>query len=98
MMFYVSSGTYRSSGKGTHRMEIQEEQEIVTMHKLFALVAVVLLAGCNTVDSVIGGTKSIIGGVASDVVGVTAGTLDVVSGTIKGVAEKTGVETGAEEI
>jgi len=68
------------------------------MHKLFALVAVVLLSGCNTVDSVIGGTKGIIGGVASDVVGVTAGTLDVVSGTIKGVAEKTGVETGAEEI
>tara|TARA_R110002124_G_scaffold88406_1_gene226911 strand:+ start:94 stop:342 length:249 start_codon:yes stop_codon:yes gene_type:complete len=76
----------------------RHEQEIVTMHNLFALVAVVLLSGCNTVDSVIGGTKGIIGGVASDVVGVTAGTLDVVSGTIKGVAEKTGVETGAEEI
>ena len=76
----------------------RHEQEIVTMHKLFALVAVVLLSGCNTVDSVIGGTKGIIGGVASDVVGVTSGTLDVVSGTIKGVAEKTGVETGAEEI
>lgn len=63
------------------------------MHKLFALMTVVLLAGCNTVDSVIGGTKSIVGGVASDVVGVTAGTLDVVSGTIKSVADKTGVET-----
>tara|TARA_B110000967_G_scaffold54610_1_gene56000 strand:+ start:1261 stop:1539 length:279 start_codon:yes stop_codon:yes gene_type:complete len=76
----------------------KKEQEIVTMHKLFALVAVVLLAGCSTVDSVIDGTKGIIGGVASDVVGVTSGTLDVVSGTIKGVAEKTGVETGAKDI
>jgi len=62
------------------------------MHKIFALMTVVLLAGCNTVDSVIDGTKNIVGGVASDVAGVTTGALDVVSGTIKGVAEKTGVE------
>lgn len=55
-------------------------------------MTVVLLAACNTVDSVIDGTKNIVGGVASDVAGVTTGTLDVVSGTIKGVAEKTGVE------
>ena len=66
----------------------RHEQEIVTMHNLFALVAVVLLSGCNTVDSVIGGTKGIIGGVASDVVGVTAGTLDVVSGILKVLLKK----------
>ena len=95
-MFCVLSCTHRSSGKDTAIGNT--ENEGVTMHKLFALMTVVLLAGCNTVDSVIDGTKSIVGGVASDVVGVTAGTLDVVSGTIKGVAEKTGVETGAKEI
>ena len=63
------------------------------MHKLFAIMSVVLLAGCSTVDSVIDGTKTIVSGVASDVAGVTTGTLDVVSGTIKTVADKTGVET-----
>lgn len=62
------------------------------MHKLFAIMSVVLLAGCNTVDSVIDGTKNIVDGVASDVAGVTTGTLDVVSDTIKTVADKTGVE------
>jgi uncharacterized protein YoxC len=62
------------------------------MHKLFTIMSVVLLAGCNTVDSVIDGTKNIVDGVASDVAGVTTGTLDVVSGTIKTVADKTGVE------
>lgn len=55
-------------------------------------LALVLLAGCSTVDSVIDGSKGIISGVAQDVVGVTAGTLDVVSGTIKTVASKTDVE------
>ncbi len=63
------------------------------MHKLFAIMSVVLLAGCSTVDSVIDGTKTIVSGVASDVAGVTTDTLDVVSGTIKTVADKTGVET-----
>ena len=62
------------------------------MHKIFALIAVVLLAGCSTVDSVIDGTKTIVGGVASDVAVITTDTLDVVSGTIKTVADKTGVE------
>lgn len=62
------------------------------MHKLFAIMSVVLLAGCSTVDTVIDSTKNIVGGVASDVAVVTTGTLDVVSGTIKTVADKTGVE------
>jgi hypothetical protein len=92
MMFYVSSGTYHSSGKEPTAGNTINEG--FNMHKLFALMTVVLLVGCNTVDSVIGGTKSIVGGVASDVVGVTAGTLDVVSGTIKIAADKAGVETG----
>ena len=97
MMFYVSSGTYRSSGKGTHRMEIQEEQEIVTMHKLFALVAVVLLASCSTVDATYQGGKGVVTGVAQDGLGVTAGTFDVISNVIKDVATKTGVDIDKED-
>ena len=62
------------------------------MYKLFTALAIMVLAGCSTVDSVIDGTKGIVGGVASDVATVTTGTLDVVSGTIKGVADKTGIE------
>jgi len=62
------------------------------MHKIFALISVVLLVGCSTVDSVIDGTKGIINGVASDVAGIATGTLDVASGTIKTVADKAGVE------
>ena len=40
------------------------------MYKLFTALAIMVLAGCSTVDSVIDGTKGIVGGVASDVVAV----------------------------
>lgn len=66
------------------------------MHNIFALMAVVLLVGCTTVDSVIDSTKSIVNGVASDVANVATGTLDVASGTIKTVADKTGVDSTEE--
>ena len=62
------------------------------MHKLFTALAIIVLTGCSTVDSVIDGTKGIVGGVASDVVAVTTGTVDVVSGSIKSVVDKTGIE------
>lgn len=62
------------------------------MYKLFTALAIMVLAGCSTVDSVIDGTKGIVGGVASDVAAVTTGTLDVVSGSIKTVVDKTGIE------
>lgn len=62
------------------------------MYKLFTALAIMVLTGCSTVDSVIDGTKGIVGGVASDVAAVTTGTLDVVSGSIKTVVDKTGVE------
>jgi uncharacterized lipoprotein YajG len=75
--------------------EIQEEQEIVTMHKLFALVAVVLLSGCSTIDATVDGTGGVIKGVGSDVFGVTAGVLDVTSNLIKDVAAKTGTDATA---
>lgn len=67
----------------------RHEQEIVTMHKLFALVAVVLLSGCNTLDSVYTASQGIVGGVKDDVVGITTGTLDGISGVITQTAEKT---------
>jgi hypothetical protein len=59
------------------------------MHKLFALITVVLLVGCNTIDSTYNGVTDIVQGVKDDVVGITAGTLDSVSGVIKDTAEKT---------
>lgn len=62
------------------------------MHKLFALVAVVLLASCSTVDATYQGGKSVVSGVAQDGLGITAGTFDVISNVIKDVANKTGVE------
>jgi len=70
------------------------KQEIVTMHKLFALVAVVLLASCSTVDATYQGGKGVVTGVAQDGLGVTAGTFDVISNVIKDVATKTGVDIG----
>ena len=70
------------------------KQEIVTMHKLFALVAVVLLASCSTVDATYQGGKGVVTGVAQDGLGITAGTFDVISNVIKDVAAKTGVDIG----
>ena len=96
MMFYVSSGTYCSSGKGIHNRKYMK-QEIVTMHKLFALVAVVLLASCSTVDATYQGGKGVVTGVAKDGLGVTAGTFDVISNVIKDVAAKTGVDIDKED-
>ena len=91
--------TYRSRVSKDHTgRKYKKEQEIVTMHKLFALVAVVLLASCSTVDATIDGTGGIIKGVGSDVFGVTAGVLDVTSNLIKDVAKKTGTDaTGPTE-
>ena len=68
------------------------KQEIVTMHKLFALVAVVLLASCSTVDATYDGGKGVVNGVAKDTFGITSGTFDVISNVIKDVATKTGVD------
>jgi phage-related protein len=62
------------------------------MHKLFALVAVVLLAGCSTVDATYEGGKGVVNGVAEDGFGITSGTFDVISNVIKDVADKTGVD------
>jgi len=62
------------------------------MHKLFALVAVVLLASCSTVDATYQGSKGVVNGVAKDTFGITAGTFDVISNVIKDVATKTGVD------
>jgi uncharacterized lipoprotein YajG len=70
----------------------RQEQEIVTMHKLFALVAVVLLASCSTVDATYEGGKGVVNGVAEDGFGITSGTFDVISNVIKDVADKTGVD------
>ena len=75
----------------------RHEQEIVTMHKLFALVAVVLLASCSTVDATYQGGKGVVTGVAQDGLGVTAGTFDVISNVIKDVATKTGVDIDKED-
>jgi hypothetical protein len=74
----------------------KKEQEIVTMHKLFALVAVVLLASCSTVEATYQGSKGVVTGVAQDGLGITAGTFDVISNVIKDVADKTGVEIGKD--
>ena len=79
---------YRKDHTGRKYMK----QEIVTMHKLFALVAVVLLASCSTVDATYQGGKGVVTGVAQDGLGITAGTFDVISNVIKDVATKTGVD------
>jgi phage-related protein len=62
------------------------------MHKLFALVAVVLLASCSTVDATYEGGKGVVNCVAEDGFGITSGTFDVISNVIKDVADKTGVD------
>lgn len=67
----------------------KKEQGIVTMHKLFALVAVVLLAGCNSVSSVVDGTTGIVSGVIKDVSDVTTYTLDAASGAVKAATPAT---------
>lgn len=59
------------------------------MHKLFALVAVVLLAGCNSVSSVVDGTTGIVSGVIKDVSDVTTYTLDAASGAVKAATPAT---------
>tara|TARA_B110000259_G_scaffold37856_1_gene42950 strand:- start:4851 stop:5180 length:330 start_codon:yes stop_codon:yes gene_type:complete len=91
----VSSGTYRTSGKGTHNRK-HSAQEIVAMQKLFALVSVVLLASCSTVDATYNGGKAVVNGVAKDTFGLTSGTFDVISNVIKDVATKTGVDIEEE--
>tara|TARA_B110000977_G_C10704719_1_gene348816 strand:+ start:270 stop:458 length:189 start_codon:yes stop_codon:yes gene_type:complete len=53
------------------------------MHKLFALVAVVLLAGCSSSSSVLDGATGIISGVIKDVSDVTTYTLDTASDAVK---------------
>ena len=67
------------------------------MHKLFALVAVVLLASCSTVDATYEGGKGVVNGVAEDGFGITSGTFDVISNVIKDVADKTGVDIEEED-
>lgn len=59
------------------------------MKMIYAIFAVVLLAGCNTIDSTYNSAQDIVQGVKDDVVGITAGTLDSVSGVIRDTAEKT---------
>ena len=53
------------------------------------IIALAVLAGCNTIDSTYNGVTDIVQGVKDDVVGITAGTLDSVSGVIRDTAEKT---------
>jgi phage-related protein len=67
------------------------------MHKLYALVAVVFLASCSTVDATYDGGKGVVNGVAKDTFGITSGTFDVISNVIKDVADKTGVDIEEED-
>ncbi len=59
------------------------------MKSLFLISVLVVLSGCNTIDSTYNGVTDIVQGVKDDVVGITAGTLDSVSGVIRDTAEKT---------
>ena len=53
------------------------------------IIALAVLAGCNTIDSTYNSANSIVQGVKDGVVGITAGTLESVSGVIRDTAEKT---------